>query len=199
MIAHRPDWTISRQRVWGVPIVAFYCEGCGTPPGRRAPRRARGRASCATGEGADEWYARAAARAAAGGHPLRQVRRRGASARRRTSSTSGSTRAAATPPCCETRPDLRWPAEHVPRRLGPAPRLVPLLAAGGGGHADRPRLQGGADPRLRGGRRRAQDVQVAAATTWRPRSSSRSTAPRCCGCGSPPRTTPRTSASPTRS
>src|ERR687892_753395 len=28
MIAHRPDWTISRQRVWGVPIVAFYCESC---------------------------------------------------------------------------------------------------------------------------------------------------------------------------
>ena len=28
MIAHRPDWTISRQRVWGVPIVAFYCRAC---------------------------------------------------------------------------------------------------------------------------------------------------------------------------
>jgi isoleucyl-tRNA synthetase len=29
MIANRPDWCVSRQRVWGVPIVAFYCEGCG--------------------------------------------------------------------------------------------------------------------------------------------------------------------------
>src|SRR5437762_2587808 len=28
MVAHRPDWTLSRQRVWGVPIVAFYCAGC---------------------------------------------------------------------------------------------------------------------------------------------------------------------------
>lgn len=28
MIASRPDWCISRQRVWGVPIVIFYCEGC---------------------------------------------------------------------------------------------------------------------------------------------------------------------------
>jgi isoleucyl-tRNA synthetase len=28
MIAHRPDWCISRQRAWGVPIVAFYCKGC---------------------------------------------------------------------------------------------------------------------------------------------------------------------------
>jgi isoleucyl-tRNA synthetase len=29
MIENRPDWCISRQRSWGVPIVAFYCEQCG--------------------------------------------------------------------------------------------------------------------------------------------------------------------------
>ncbi len=29
MIENRPDWCISRQRVWGVPIVAFHCNGCG--------------------------------------------------------------------------------------------------------------------------------------------------------------------------
>jgi len=28
MIENRPDWCISRQRSWGVPIVAFYCEDC---------------------------------------------------------------------------------------------------------------------------------------------------------------------------
>ncbi|HLG98455.1 MAG TPA: isoleucine--tRNA ligase [Bryobacteraceae bacterium] len=28
MIATRPDWCISRQRVWGVPITVFYCEQC---------------------------------------------------------------------------------------------------------------------------------------------------------------------------
>ena len=29
MIENRPDWCISRQRTWGVPITAFYCEKCG--------------------------------------------------------------------------------------------------------------------------------------------------------------------------
>ena len=28
MIENRPDWCISRQRSWGVPIVAFHCEKC---------------------------------------------------------------------------------------------------------------------------------------------------------------------------
>jgi isoleucyl-tRNA synthetase len=31
MIAVRPDWCISRQRVWGVPIVIFYCGKCREP------------------------------------------------------------------------------------------------------------------------------------------------------------------------
>jgi isoleucyl-tRNA synthetase len=29
MIEQRPDWCISRQRAWGVPIVAFHCQDCG--------------------------------------------------------------------------------------------------------------------------------------------------------------------------
>jgi isoleucyl-tRNA synthetase len=29
MIAERPDWCISRQRFWGVPLIIFYCDGCG--------------------------------------------------------------------------------------------------------------------------------------------------------------------------
>ena len=31
MIATRPDWCISRQRIWGVPIAVFLCESCGRP------------------------------------------------------------------------------------------------------------------------------------------------------------------------
>ena len=31
MLAVRPDWCISRQRIWGVPITVFYCDSCREP------------------------------------------------------------------------------------------------------------------------------------------------------------------------
>jgi len=31
MIATRPDWCISRQRIWGVPIAVFMCDQCSQP------------------------------------------------------------------------------------------------------------------------------------------------------------------------
>ena len=31
MVESRPDWCISRQRSWGVPIIALYCKKCGKP------------------------------------------------------------------------------------------------------------------------------------------------------------------------
>ncbi len=31
MVANRPDWCISRQRAWGVPLPAFFCQKCEEP------------------------------------------------------------------------------------------------------------------------------------------------------------------------
>ena len=31
MIKESPDWCLSRQRVWGVPLIVFYCQSCKAP------------------------------------------------------------------------------------------------------------------------------------------------------------------------
>jgi isoleucyl-tRNA synthetase len=56
MIAQRPDWCISRQRTWGVPIVAARCLDCGgVYMGKELAERAAERFES---EGADSWFER---------------------------------------------------------------------------------------------------------------------------------------------
>jgi isoleucyl-tRNA synthetase len=56
MVQERPDWCISRQRAWGVPIIAFYCASCGQVLMRKDIIDHV--ASIFEKEGADAWYVR---------------------------------------------------------------------------------------------------------------------------------------------
>ena len=54
MIQTRPDWCISRQRVWGVPIAVFLCGGCGKPLNDHAINRKV--VELFARSGADAWF-----------------------------------------------------------------------------------------------------------------------------------------------
>jgi len=57
MIKERPDWCVSRQRFWGVPIIVFYCDACGK---RLEDFTAlRNVVKWFEKEGADAWYSHA--------------------------------------------------------------------------------------------------------------------------------------------
>jgi isoleucyl-tRNA synthetase len=54
MIATRPDWCISRQRIWGVPIALFLCTKCNQP--LHAPEAYAKIVALFEQRGADAWY-----------------------------------------------------------------------------------------------------------------------------------------------
>ncbi|QMV17451.1 isoleucine--tRNA ligase [Granulicella sp. 5B5] len=59
MIATRPDWCISRQRIWGVPIAVFLCERCHEP--LNDPAINKSVVKLFAKKGADAWYSQSVA------------------------------------------------------------------------------------------------------------------------------------------
>ena len=104
MIEQRPDWVISRQRAWGVPIAVFVNRETGEV--LNDPEVNARIVDAFTAEGADAWFAEGAAQRFLGSsysvlawEQVRDILD--------VWFDSGSTHAF----CLEQRPDLKWPAD----------------------------------------------------------------------------------------
>ena len=153
MVAGKPDWCVSRQRAWGVPIAVFTHRddrrAIARPGGRRARRR-RGRARRLGRLVQRRCVAVSRQRPRPGGMGEGHRHHR------------GMVRFGLDPRLCpRAAAGAALAGLALSRRLGPASRLVSLLVDRSLRHP-RPRpLRRGADPRLRARRARPQDVEIA--------------------------------------
>ena len=155
MIANRPDWTLSRQRQWGVPMAFFVHKETGElhPRTPELLEQVAQRVERAASKLAGSSIARRAARTTS----------RPTTTRTATRSTSGSTPVRRIRPCCaaRTRPNRIFPAdlylEGSDQHRGWFHSSLLI-----GVHAERrAAVQGAADARLRRRRPGPQDEQVA--------------------------------------
>ena len=167
MINSKPDWVISRQRAWGVPIAVFVKEnGDGSVEILQDERVNHRIVETFSESGADAWYMDGARERFLGeraGEPWQKVddildvwfdSRFNACVR--------AGRPPAFPATRPHRPQDRRRRRHrdVSRRFGPASRLVPVVAAGKLRHARSRAVRHRADPRFYARRERPPDVEV---------------------------------------
>ena len=153
MVESRPDWCVSRQRAWGVPIAVFVDKASGEV--LRDPEVVERIAAAFEQEGADAWFTGDPARFLGPGRDPADFEQ--VMDIVEVWFDSGSTHATV----LEQRADLLWPAslylEGSDQHRGWfQSSLLESCGTRGAGA-----LRGGADARLRGRCRGAQDVEVA--------------------------------------